>query len=971
MSEEKPEVRTAVQVEVEADGDDLASAVIQRRPSTTAVHKAAAAFAKHKLPQKGAMAQRLSWFITTLLGWVFTRVDFGERTRKRITQASEEGQLVYVFQTSSSIDYLFFNWAFLEHGLPLSTFANEISTMWLHPVRVFARHLLYRRSRRRPDYQLAAFDYHLGCGHPLWVFLNRPRSDEDQNLQVSQSYLVRMMEVHRRTERPIYIVPTLLVWDKRPDSTKPSLFDELFGTSQSPGFFRKAAQFLNMSWQSFFVFGAPIATVGEPINLNEFRDEYPEADMAEAAELLRQRLEETLAQERQVIMGPPLKQTRTLKAEVLRKPALVDAVRKASLEHYFPESALKGRAKAQLDEIAADFTLLGIKTLGAILSPIFYLIYRGFHVDEDGLQRLREVARDSRVILVPSHKSYIDFLVLSYVFYERGLIPPHIAAGINLSFWPAGPLFRRCGAFFLRRTFKGDPIYGAVFKHYLVKLLEEGFMIEFFPEGTRSRTGKLIKPKYGMVRMILDASLSGSFEKLVFQPISIGYEKIIEGSSYSREAKGGEKKEESAASLLKASSVLISNYGRVYIEFAEPIKLSEYMARYAVPREDATEEQLQRLTVRLAHRVMYDVAEVTPVTPSALAATVLMTAPGKGISGERFLIEAGFLLHYLIDPHDEGSARLTTPLAEALERSEARGLFHAIREGVHPPPRDDQARREDQLALGRAVEPVLHQALKLLQENHMVDIQEVHGERLYALNDKKRPDLNYYKNNIIHFFVAPALLAAGIVREGGEHEVPLQEAQERSLFLSRLFKQEFFYKERSIDDVEQTQFKASFGRALDVFIRRGWVELDMEAQVIRYPDPYPAGLEYFRTLLLPYIEPYAFTARHLGQIAQADPEQGVDQKDFLKELLKAGDLAFLQGDCQYSETLSKPAFENTLTFFLDIGVLQTRRKEGRRGRSTTMLVMAPAWREGDRYKEFAARIEPFTGRNRRKPDRAL
>jgi len=964
--------------EPDEDDDDEPDASIPpndkivRRTSTTAVHKAAAAFARHQLPQRGAMARKLSWLVTTVLGWVFTRVDFGERPQETIKAASDAGQIVYVFHTRSALDYIYFNWALIQHKLPLSSFVNDLSMMVLHPVRVYIRHLLHRRSRRQRDYQLAAFDYHLGCGDPLGIFLNKPRSDTDENLQFSQSYLVRLMEVHQRTEKPVLVLPLLVVWDKRPDSSQPTLVDEFFGSSQSPGFFRKAFQFLNMSWQSFFVFGTPIVTVGEPVQLNEFRTEYPEADMAEAAELLRDRLESAIAQERQVIMGPPLKQNRAIKAEVMRKPDLVDQMREVASQEGVSELEIRRRGAEQLDEIAADFNLLGIKTLGAILSPIFYLIYRGFHVDEEGLHRLRATARDSRVILVPSHKSYIDFLVLSYVFYQRGLIPPHIAAGVNLSFWPLGPLFRRCGAFFLRRSFKGDPIYGSIFKTYVVKLLEEGFMIEFFPEGTRSRTGKLIKPRYGMVRMIIDAFVAGRFEKLVFQPISIGYEKIIEGGSYAKEAMGaGEKKQESATALIKASTVLTSNYGRVYIEFAEPLSLTDYMARYQVDRDAPQEEALQRLTVRLAHRIMYDIAEVTPVTPSALAALVLLVAPGRGIGAQRMLVETGFLLRFLLGPGS--GARLTTPLNEALAHNVEAELLQGLRSGTLPMPATPEARQEEQIILGRAIEHVIHQTLLLLKQNNLVEIREVHDEKFYGLSDKQRLDLNYYRNNIVHFFVQQGILAAAIVRESEAiFELTMEEAKERSLFVSKLFKFEFFYKERSITEVEQTQFQSSFGQAVEAFVANGWIEVDEEAGVIRIPDPVPAGLEYMRTIMLPYLEPYHFVARHMDMIANLDEKSdGYDQKEFIKELLKRGELAHLQGEVQYNELLSRPSFENVLTLILDLGLLEPRRKEGKRGKSTTFLTMPAALREDAHYRQFADQIEPFCGRNRRRLDRML
>ena len=937
-------------------------------PRAEGRRKAHEQFVADGMPQQGAMSASLAWVITTVFGIVFSRVDFDDGARSAVREASRRGQVVYTLRTRSLLDYFYFNWAFLRYGLPLAEWANGLSAMMLHSLPVLLRHVWRRRRRRRDDYNRAAFDLAVRDGRPVWLFLDRSQ-DEDRNLAFSQPYFLRLFQLQKEIERDICVVPLMLAWDKRPDREQPTLVDDLFGTPQAPGFFRKVFQFLNIAWQSFFVFGAPVVRVAAVLPLRDFREEYPEVDTSEAAELLRERCLKSELQERQVVMGPPLRTARELKEDVLRKPAVAEMIRRVAREEDLPEAEVRRRARDQLQEISANFQLLWMKFLGAALMPFFYLIYRGFHIDTEGLARLQAATRDTRVVLVPSHKSHIDYLVLSYVLYEHGIMPPHIAAGVNLSFWPAGPIFRGCGAFFLRRTFKGDPLYATVFRQYVVKLLEENISIEFFPEGTRSRTGKLLKPKFGMLRMVLDAFVAGRFEDLVFQPISIGYERIVESGSFKREARGERKQAESATGLIRASSVLTSTYGRVYIEFGEPIHLADYMERYGINRDNPDEDKLQSLTVRLGHRIMYDIAEVTPVTPSALAATILMHAAGRGIGREQLHVEAGFLLHLLLDPSKK--ARLSKPMDEALDRN-VHGLVERIRAGDERSARSAAGRRKQDLALGAAMGPVIHQAMLLLEDNKIVEIREAHDELFYSVDERNRGELNYYKNNIIHFFVPDALLATALLLERDPGELELSVVAERSLFVSKLFKQDFFYKERSPTDVEKTQFEATFAATLARFENCGWIVVDPEAGRVTLSTPAPTALEYFRSLLLPYIEPYIFVTNRLDMLApRKDGKGGMEYRELLRELMRQAEVAHIQGEIVYAEGIAQPNFEAVLSWLVDIGAVVVDKESGRRGKTIITYRLEPEWAYSERWRELADKVAPYAGRSRRKPFEVL
>ena len=225
---------------------------------------------------------------------------------------------------------------------------------------------------------------------------------------------------------------------------------------------------------------------------------------------------------------------------------------------------LQRDAGRSLDEIA--------QAVGSSKTPVWNRIYRGVLVHH--LDKLKDAAPGHEVIYVPSHRSHMDYLLLSYLLYERGIVPPHIVAGINLNLPVVGTLLRKGGAFFARRSFKGNMLYSAVFREYMAQLVSGGYSIEYFIEGGRSRTGRLLPPKGGSLAMTVRAYLRQPTRPLLFQPVYIGYEKLMEGASYLDELSGKPKAKESIWQLLSSiPKVLRSNYGQVVVNFGEPIAL--------------------------------------------------------------------------------------------------------------------------------------------------------------------------------------------------------------------------------------------------------------------------------------------------------------------------------------------------------------------------------------------------------------
>src|SRR5258708_4514845 len=211
-------------------------------------------------------------------------------------------------------------------------------------------------------------------------------------------------------------------------------------------------------------------------------------------------------------------------------------------------------------------------------------MYSAFEIEHEGIERLRAAYRSGRVVLLPSHKSHVDYMILSRLFMHANMPVPLVAAGDNLSFFPLGPVLRRGGAFFIRRSFRGDRLYGAVVDAYMRRLIIDGWPLEFFLEGTRSRTGKLLPPKLGLLSIVVDAVLgategtTGPGRKVYFCPISIGYERIVEEREYVRELTGGEKKKENVRGLVSAAETALGRYGRLNVQFGELLTIDRVMS---------------------------------------------------------------------------------------------------------------------------------------------------------------------------------------------------------------------------------------------------------------------------------------------------------------------------------------------------------------------------------------------------------
>ena len=320
--------------------------------------------------------------------------------------------------------------------------------------------------------------------------------------------------------------------------------------------------------------------------------------------------------------------------EVLRAPAVRNAIQAEAGDDPGKQEASREKARAYAMEISADISYPTIRMIQRFLRWLWNKIYDGIelrHVD-----RLHDVAKEKEVIYVPCHRSHFDYLLLGYIGYEEGLHLPHIAAGINLNMPIIGPILRRGGAFFLRRSFRGNRLYAAVFDAYLHQVLVRGHSIEYFVEGGRSRTGRLLEPKAGMLAMTVRSYIKDPKRPVVFVPIYFGYEKLIEGDSFINEMGGGEKKSESLFGVIRSLKSLRENFGSVYVNIGKPIDLEPFLkAADTNWRENASSgdrpKWLNEVIDNLGGEIMSGINAAAAVTPISLLAYVLLATPNQRI----------------------------------------------------------------------------------------------------------------------------------------------------------------------------------------------------------------------------------------------------------------------------------------------------------------------------------------------------
>jgi glycerol-3-phosphate O-acyltransferase len=466
--------------------------------------------------------------------------------------------------------------------------------------------------------------------------------------------------------------------------------------------------------------------LGEALSLRSLLED--DADTALSGRRIARQLRGQFARLRTARLGPDLSHTRTIVAEVLRTRAVRAAVAQEVREKdKRTRRAVLLEARRYANEIAANYSPVFITFMSLALRTLWNRLYDGIefqHVDT-----LQQVAEGNEIVYVPCHRSHMDYLLLSYAIYERGYAVPHIAAGLNLNLPIVGRFLRKGGAFFIRRSFRGNALYTIVFMKYLAAMMARGHSIEYFIEGGRSRTGRLRPPMTGMLSMTVRSYLREPRRPVVFVPVYFGYERIVEGQTYIGELSGAPKEKESIFGLLRSVGRLRQRFGNVHVNFGEPIHLDTLLDRYAPDWRDRAFDDQNRppwvgaLVDELALKIMQNINAAATVSPINLLALVLLATPRQSM--------------------------LESDLLRQLDTMEA--VLAAIPYGNRVTVTRQSA--AEVVKYGIALDSIT-------RESHRAgDIVRMTPEQAVLAT--------YYRNNVLHLFAMPSLIACCFLANAG------------------------------------------------------------------------------------------------------------------------------------------------------------------------------------------------------------
>ncbi len=446
--------------------------------------------------------------------------------------------------------------------------------------------------------------------------------------------LVRSLE--GMPERDIQIVPVSIYVGRAP-SRDTGWFRVLFSENWvMVGRFRRMLALLLNGRDTVVHFSAPISLRSV---LDETGDTAPERFTRMLARVLRTHFHRIRA----VVIGPDLSHRRTVVDAVLNAEPVRSAINATAAKEKISHAKAWRKAQKLVLEIAADYSHPMVRSSSFLLRNFWNKLYDGIAMHH--FDKARAAAPGYEVVYVPCHRSHADYLLMSYQLHVSGVVVPHIAAGVNLNLPGIGSILRRGGAFFLRRSFKGNALYSVVFNEYLAQLIDRGVPIEYFIEGGRSRTGRLLAPHAGMLAMTIRAFLRAPRRPVLFQPVYIGYEKLMEGTSYAGELSGKPKEKESLLGLLRGLKVLRQHYGHVALNFGEPIELNPLLDaasdnwRHAATASDAKPEWLNGVTDRLAEQIQININRAADVNPINLLALALLATPKHAMAENDLLAQ--------------------------------------------------------------------------------------------------------------------------------------------------------------------------------------------------------------------------------------------------------------------------------------------------------------------------------------------
>jgi len=565
---------------------------------------------------------------------------------------------------------------------------------------------------------------------------------------------------------------------------------------------------------------------------------------------------------------------RKLIKELAEPPAILEA-----LEQYPPEKSVVGLNRnpvlEYLKEIIATPSRTVIDGLRRSLRLLWYRIFNGLEIQ--GLSALKEQIAGKQVIYLPCHRSHLDYLLLSYVLDQEYMEVPHILAGSNLNLTGVGRMLKGAGAVFMRRTFRNNPLYATAFVTYLYYLLDHKIPLEVFIEGGRSRTGKNLPPKIGILTILIEYLMQNSDKDLQLVPISFTYERIPEETSYIKELNGAQKQQENLLELLNAYKVLKKNFGKVFVSFAPPMSMRDMMERYVslnkldlMPLPDT--DDFREMAYSFGMDVMDQINTHTRTSALPVVATALLSEKHRGFHRNDLLYKSQFLVD--------------------------------VYQAVHP-------RAQDTLVES---EGGLNGIIEFLIQGGTVQCISDPDEDIFYFKSSDKIRLNIYKNIFVHHFVIPSLIALKLKQGVKTRESLLEDI----LFFDNLFRYEFMFP-RSYDFTEAINTMISF--SLD----RGLIS-ESNGELRPNPTREPE-ISLLANILQPFLETFYVAIKVLTSKKVSFPQDNGKLIALFREnhqkYLLLGKVNSMEGNLTIS-------YKNIIRFFTEEKIILSSKEKGKK-----------------------------------------
>lgn len=823
--------------------------------------------------QKGEFGFLYHFFRWMLKPWT-SRVRSLNPDLSFIAEVDKNGQAIYVGSVASFIDFLILN-ELLEHkGFKTMTFTHGVNPFWVLPFakawRIWSSRLFQPESVKQ-EIEFAEVISHIENGESGFIFLKRGPKPLSSKIHYYSGLFGRIASLSQESGAPIHFIPTAVFLTRmRNRNSKRSSWEILLGTYDFPSRTRKIIQlFKNVRRGGI--------GLSKSIDLGSEMDKFKDLSEKKIDKKLRWTLLFHLDNEDRAYRGPTKRSVDRKVRKILKERRLNEELEKVAERTGRSVESVRKEAEKTLKQIASDSSERVINVLRAFFSFVWSKTTEGLDIRPEDIAKVRQLTKQGPVIFLPCHRSHVDYLVFAYTFEKEGLNMPKFAAGDNLSKWPLGSILRRAGAFFIRRSFKGEVIFPLVFEAYIRHVLRERNVMVFFMEGGRSRTGKLLQPKIGMMAMILDAWQQGIVEDLPLVPVTIDYGKVFEGQSYIREKSGAEKQAENLAGVFKSRKVLNRKHGWIRMRFGDPLYLKSLVEEEGLSRDTLGFRNKIPLLQNLSTRVLNDVNKMVTLTAGNIIAGILMGNPRRGMAYTDLRAMFVMTCRYL----------------------DRRGVELAFHE--------------------KKLDMALNNALDTFENWETIVRVELGDESVINIPEEKRIEMEYYKNNGLHFILDLCLYAVAYRYLPSSQRTPEE--------ISRVFLQIFEVLDMEFVVPDHFGTPETVAATQEALISAEVIRL--ENGMVRLGDESLSRLtmQINDRLLLNFLESYFVVADMMESRVGEEP---IDMKQLVKALITRAKLLYAVGTLQCQESVNKVTLENALTKFNKLGLLRFAAPKGQK-----------------------------------------